>query len=72
MHGTVSEAVLVPPTAQNQDAIEEDLRRRVQDHLRAGEPTDAELTTVCERAIRNHDPCIACSTHSWTSPSTGP
>ena len=61
--GTVTEAVLVPPTAQNQDAIEEDLRRAVQEHLRTGEPTDAELTTLCERAIRNHDPCISCSTH---------
>ncbi|MFI6845199.1 nickel-dependent hydrogenase large subunit [Kitasatospora sp. NBC_00085] len=61
--GTVTDAVLVPPTAQNQDAIEEDLRRTVQELLRAGEPTDAELTTLCERAIRNHDPCISCSTH---------
>lgn len=61
--GTVTNAVLVPPTAQNQDAIEEDLRRTVQEQLRAGEPTDAELTTMCERAIRNHDPCISCSTH---------
>lgn len=61
--GTVTDAVLVPPTAQNQDAIEEDLRRTVQEHLRSGDPTDAELTALCERAVRNHDPCISCSTH---------
>ncbi|MFJ1704951.1 Ni/Fe hydrogenase subunit alpha [Kitasatospora sp. NPDC088346] len=61
--GDVTEAVLVPPTAQNQDAIEEDLRRTVEDGLRTGRPTDAELTVRCERAIRNHDPCISCSTH---------
>ncbi|MFC9329264.1 Ni/Fe hydrogenase subunit alpha [Kitasatospora sp. NPDC057015] len=61
--GTVTEAVLVPPTAQNQDAIEEDLRRTVQEHLRSGDPSDAELTVLCERAVRNHDPCISCSTH---------
>jgi coenzyme F420-reducing hydrogenase alpha subunit len=28
-----------------------------------GDPGDAELTALCERAIRNHDPCISCSTH---------
>ncbi|WP_327068595.1 Ni/Fe hydrogenase subunit alpha [Kitasatospora sp. NBC_01302] len=61
--GTVTDAVLVPPTAQNQGAIEDDLRRQVQSGLDRGEPTDAELTALCERAIRNHDPCISCSTH---------
>ncbi|MEY9942979.1 Ni/Fe hydrogenase subunit alpha [Kitasatospora sp. GAS1066B] len=61
--GTVTDAVLVPPTAQNQGAIEEDLRRIVRDRLRAGDPGDAELTALCERAIRNHDPCISCSAH---------
>jgi coenzyme F420-reducing hydrogenase alpha subunit len=61
--GTVTAADLVPPTAQNLDAIEEDLRRTVQERLRHGDPGDAELTTLCERVIRNHDPCISCSTH---------
>lgn len=62
--GTVTEAVLVPPTAQNQAAIEQDLRRTVQERLAAGSPpTDGELTTLCERVIRNHDPCISCSAH---------
>ncbi|MEU9044640.1 MULTISPECIES: nickel-dependent hydrogenase large subunit [unclassified Kitasatospora] len=61
--GTVTDASLVPPTAQNQGAIEEDLRRLVRERMAVGEPTDAELTALCERAIRNHDPCISCSAH---------
>ena len=27
---------------------------------------DAALTTLCERVIRNYDPCISCSTHFLT------
>ncbi|MFJ8827743.1 Ni/Fe hydrogenase subunit alpha [Streptomyces sp. NPDC102467] len=61
--GTVADAALVPPTAQNQGAIEEDLRRIAQDALDQGDVDDAELTRLCERAIRNHDPCISCSAH---------
>ncbi|MEU7166747.1 nickel-dependent hydrogenase large subunit [Streptomyces morookaense] len=61
--GLVTDARLVPPTSQNQAAIEEDLRRIVQDRLARGDATDAELTRLCERAIRNHDPCISCSAH---------
>jgi coenzyme F420-reducing hydrogenase alpha subunit len=61
--GTVTDARLVPPTAQNQGAIEEDLRRVVQAALDDGDPGTTELTALCERAIRNHDPCISCSTH---------
>ncbi|PJN32362.1 Ni/Fe hydrogenase subunit alpha [Streptomyces sp. CB02959] len=62
--GTVTDAALVPPTAQNQAAIEHDLRRAVQHRLDSGRPaTDAELTGLCERVIRSHDPCISCSTH---------
>ncbi|WP_372351274.1 Ni/Fe hydrogenase subunit alpha [Streptomyces sp. KL116D] len=61
--GTVTDARLVPPTAQNQSAIEEDLRRLARTAL-AGRPlTDEELTRLCEHGIRNHDPCISCSTH---------
>ncbi|NBM17734.1 Ni/Fe hydrogenase subunit alpha [Streptomyces sp. GC420] len=62
--GNVTDARLVPPTAQNQGAIEEDLRRLVQAETDRGADTDdAALTALCERAIRNHDPCISCSTH---------
>ncbi|MBZ9599446.1 nickel-dependent hydrogenase large subunit [Streptomyces erythrochromogenes] len=61
--GRIADARLVPPTAQNQAAIEEDLRRTVQACLDRGESTDEELARVCERAVRNHDPCISCSAH---------
>ncbi|MEV4439544.1 nickel-dependent hydrogenase large subunit [Streptomyces sp. NPDC049577] len=61
--GLVTDACLIPPTSQNQGAVEEDLRRIVEDRLRRGDATDAELTRLCERAIRNHDPCISCSAH---------
>jgi hypothetical protein len=47
-------ADIVPPTAQNQDAIEEDLRQLVQRHL---DLDDQRLTALCEQAIRNYDPC---------------
>ncbi|WP_438290508.1 nickel-dependent hydrogenase large subunit [Streptomyces sp. HUAS TT7] len=61
--GTVTDARLVPPTAQNQAATEADLRRIAQTAITQHIPNDAELTALCERAIRNHDPCISCSTH---------
>jgi sulfhydrogenase subunit alpha len=58
--GTVLEAVITPPTAQNQPAIEHDLRTVVEGHMDL--PTD-DLRHLCEHAIRNHDPCISCATH---------
>lgn len=58
--GTVESATIVPPTAQNQTVIEDDLRRVVATHL---DLDDAALTTLCERTIRNYDPCISCSAH---------
>ncbi|MGW2248721.1 nickel-dependent hydrogenase large subunit [Kitasatospora sp. NPDC001660] len=61
--GLVRRAVIVPPTAQSQTAIEADLRAVVQPrpHL-----DDAEPTRQCEQAIRNHDPCISCAAHFLT------
>ncbi|MGW5861549.1 Ni/Fe hydrogenase subunit alpha [Streptomyces sp. NPDC055239] len=61
--GTVTDARLVPPTAQNQGAIEDDLRRTAQHAITRYDAGDEQLTRWCERAIRNHDPCISCSTH---------
>jgi coenzyme F420-reducing hydrogenase alpha subunit len=58
--GTILAAVIVPPTAQNQDSIEEDLRAVLAANL---DLTDDALTGRCEHAIRNHDPCISCATH---------
>ncbi|RVW03265.1 Ni/Fe hydrogenase subunit alpha [Rhodococcus spongiicola] len=58
--GTIRSADIVPPTAQNQDTIEADLVDRIGEHL---DLDDASLTGLCERVIRNHDPCISCATH---------
>jgi coenzyme F420-reducing hydrogenase alpha subunit len=58
--GTIRDARIVPPTSQNQLAIEQDLRRVVERHAALG---DDELRHRCEQAIRNHDPCISCATH---------
>ena len=52
--------MIVPPTSQNQPAIEQDLQVFVQGHL---DLDDADLQWQCEQAIRNYDPCISCSTH---------
>ncbi|WP_329260916.1 nickel-dependent hydrogenase large subunit [Actinoallomurus sp. NBC_01490] len=58
--GVIGSARIVPPTSQNQAAIEDDMRAVVQARL---ELDDDALTAVCERAIRNYDPCISCATH---------
>jgi coenzyme F420-reducing hydrogenase alpha subunit len=58
--GTILDARIVPPTSQNQLAIEADLREVVSRYARL---PDEELRLRCEQAIRNHDPCISCATH---------
>jgi sulfhydrogenase subunit alpha len=58
--GTVLDARIVPPTSQNQPAIEADLRQLVEANLHLD---DEALGWRCEQAIRNHDPCISCATH---------
>lgn len=58
--GLIGTATIVPPTSQNQAAIEADLARVVSDNLSLD---DGELTALCERVIRNYDPCISCSAH---------
>jgi coenzyme F420-reducing hydrogenase alpha subunit len=58
--GTILDAKIVPPTSQNQLAIEADLRGVVERYARLD---DDELRAVCEQAIRNYDPCISCATH---------
>jgi sulfhydrogenase subunit alpha len=58
--GIIGDAVIVPPTAQNQPSIENGLHQFVQDRLHLDDP---ELTRQCEQAIRNYDPCISCATH---------
>jgi coenzyme F420-reducing hydrogenase alpha subunit len=58
--GLIKAATIIPPTSQNQAAIEDDLRRVVSANLSLD---DATLTALCEQTIRNYDPCISCSTH---------
>jgi coenzyme F420-reducing hydrogenase alpha subunit len=58
--GMILAAKIVPPTSQNQAAIEDDLRRFVDTRL---DLPNGELTAACEQAIRNYDPCISCATH---------
>ncbi len=58
--GTILDAQIVPPTAQNQPAIEADLKAFVQANLHL---SHEELTRQCELAIRTYDPCISCATH---------
>ncbi len=62
-HGLVSAATMIPPTSQNQAAIEADLARVVSENLALD---DAALTALCERVIRSYDPCISCSAHFLT------
>jgi coenzyme F420-reducing hydrogenase alpha subunit len=58
--GTIAGASIVPPTSQNQKAIEDDLRRFVEGHLDVPTPR---LQWLCEQTVRNYDPCISCATH---------
>jgi coenzyme F420-reducing hydrogenase alpha subunit len=59
--GCVVAARIVPPTAQNQRQMEEDLLRLAPRFATA--PLD-ELTRRCEQSVRNYDPCISCATHA--------
>lgn len=58
--GFITDAIIVPPTSQNQKTIENDLWNFVPKFIDL--PHD-ELTWKCEQAIRNYDPCISCSCH---------
>jgi coenzyme F420-reducing hydrogenase alpha subunit len=58
--GSIIEAQITPPTAQNQMTIESDVRHVAECSL---EMDKDELTWRCEQAIRNYDPCISCSVH---------
>ncbi len=58
--GAVAAATIIPPTSQNQAAIEADLAAVVSQNL---DLDDTALTTLCEKVIRSYDPCISCSAH---------
>ena len=61
--GAILDARIVPPTSQNQLSIEDDLRELAP---QLASCAHAEATRLAEQAIRNHDPCISCSTHFLT------
>jgi len=58
--GTIKAARIVPPTAQNQPSIEADLMAVT---IPLVAESDEFIRSRCEQSIRNHDPCISCSTH---------
>jgi coenzyme F420-reducing hydrogenase alpha subunit len=58
--GTILNARIAPPTAQNQAAIDADVLAMANRHVTE---TDDALQLACETAVRNHDPCISCSCH---------
>jgi coenzyme F420-reducing hydrogenase alpha subunit len=58
--GIIKAASLIPPTSQNQLSMEADLRVLIGPYLQ-GE--SHQLEHLCERLIRNHDPCISCAAH---------
>ncbi len=58
--GLIATAAIVPPTSQNQAAIEADMTSFAPSIL--DEPHDV-ATHHLEQLIRSYDPCISCATH---------
>lgn len=58
--GKLTLAKIVPPTSQNQWQIEQDLIDLLPPILESEEQA---IAAQCEKAVRNYDPCISCSTH---------
>ena len=58
--GLVVNAQIVPPTAQNQKRMEDDLWQLAP---RLSALPIEQITARCEQAVRNYDPCISCATH---------
>jgi coenzyme F420-reducing hydrogenase alpha subunit len=58
--GKIADCQIVPPTSQNQAAIETDLVTAAESVL---EMPNAEATHRLEQMIRSYDPCISCATH---------
>ena len=59
--GKIVHADIIPPTAQNYAAMEEDILR-VEDLILKGPQEKAQQ--IVETMIRNYDPCISCSVHA--------
>jgi coenzyme F420-reducing hydrogenase alpha subunit len=58
--GAIEDAVIVPPTSQNQASVEDDLKILINGWI---DLPDDELRHRCEQTVRNYDPCISCATH---------
>lgn len=58
--GRVEKAKIVPPTAQNQARMEDDIRLLVPKIIGS---EAGEARRLSEMAVRNYDPCISCATH---------
>jgi len=58
--GYIEKAKIVPPTAQNQARMEDDVRLLTPRILNSDVD---EARRLSEMAIRNYDPCISCATH---------
>ncbi|MGZ3642188.1 MAG: Ni/Fe hydrogenase subunit alpha [Candidatus Limnocylindrales bacterium] len=58
--GRIAAAQIVPPTSQNQAAIEADLRVFAPAVLRL---SHVEAQRQLEQLVRSYDPCISCATH---------
>jgi coenzyme F420-reducing hydrogenase alpha subunit len=58
--GNIVNAWIVPPTAQNQLVIENDLYHYVERYM---DLPDDKLTWQLAQSIRNYAPCISCATH---------
>ena len=58
--GIISFARIMPPTAQNQMCIEQDLYEMAK---QVADLDDEAAALRCEHLIRNYDPCISCSVH---------
>ena len=58
--GLIASAKIVPPTSQNQAAIEADMTSFAPSILDL--PHEA-ATHKLEQLIRSYDPCISCATH---------
>ncbi len=58
--GVIRDAVIIPPTSQNQLQMENDLLRLAPQLVSLPE---AEAALQAEKVIRNYDPCISCATH---------
>jgi coenzyme F420-reducing hydrogenase alpha subunit len=58
--GTITDANIITPTAQNLYAMQEDIRKRMPSLLKKKRE---EIVLDVEKLIRNYDPCFSCSAH---------